>query len=583
MKGRRKLRARIDSSKIQDGMPEVERICSLPLPKNLVDCAREIELLGNRQRQVAQRVLELSGESDRFAVDERKEKGSQIEEVEATSLYQNNTVASEGSVTEAPRSFPTENKQSSEVEPNTGSTSIRRLNTLQITEKIRESVKDRKSEGFDSGMRSPLIIALTKLQEEHQERRTIKEWIWNLARLFRSSDRDKSGTLNSDEYLTMIEILDVSEELKASLGLKFNDIDENQSGLINIKEFLNFFLLLPTFNDELNMHAYSNAPFLNETGLSRLQKWRLYLYNIVEVHNYNAASKILYCSDLMLAIVPTVVFFVQSVRPSYYISWSERNYIWGISTFYAIEYLCGLLTCKSSITFVNNGWHTMDLVSFVFWFIYSTILYPGTLNPMGFVIFRTVRLMKITRVFDLQTIREDLLVYRDTIQLAWTSYEPVAGFMLLSIVFFSLLIYVFERGTFDDESKTWVRDDDEGESPFSNFFDCVWFTAVTMTTVGYGDLSPKSAVGKLIAILAACCGVCNITLLINIIGECFEDVFRDFVTKRAKKIAENKKKFIEAQIYSACKSATRGKVNLQLTAAKGEKITSESLHDTVNE
>lgn len=207
----------------------------------------------------------------------------------------------------------------------------------------------------------------------------------------------------------------------------------------------------------------------------------------------------------------------------------------------------------------------IDLVSFAFWMIYNTVLNPGSLNPIGFVIFRTLRIMKITTVFNLQTLEEDLDVYKDTIGLAYTSYETVAGFMLSIIVFCSLLIYVFERGIFDEDAKMWVRDEDEGESPFSNFYNCVYFTAVTMTTVGYGDLSPKSVVGKLIALIAACCGVCNLTLLINIIGECFEEVFREFVIRRSMKIAEHKRKFINRVIHSASKKATRGKVNLQMS------------------
>jgi len=448
-----------------------------------------------------------------------------------------------------------------------------------ITDRFGAVLRERKSVGFENGMRSPLILALRQLQEEHQERKMIKKWIWNLANLFRSFDKDKSGALDSDEYLKMVESLDVSEEYKDSLSLKFNDVDDNNSGRINIKEFLNYFLILPTFNDELNLHAHNNAPFLNERGLSRFQKWRLYVYNMVEVHNYNAVSKMLYCADLMLAIVPTAVFFAQSVRPSHHIKWSERGYLWVISTFYMIEYLCGLLTCKSLFMFVNNCWHMMDLVSFACWFIYNTLLNPGTLNPMGFVLFRTIRIMKITHVFKLQTLQEDLAVWQDTIQLAYTSYETVAMCMLYIIVFFSLLIYVFERGTFDEDSKTWVRDEDEGESPFSNFYNCVYFTAVTITTVGYGDLSPKSAVGKLIALLAACCGVCNITLMINIIGECFEEIYREFVVGRAKKIAEDKKKFIQVNIHSASKKANRRKVKLQIPSLNERSGNFESLSE----
>jgi len=581
----RRNRRRIDALKVEDVVLEVERICNLPLPKNVADCAREIELLSSRQRDLGKRLLELSEESGRFSLAERKESSSSIEKVEGTSfettytsLHIDNTLRNEDGPIEISPIGPQKNiKRGNKSQQR----NISHLNTVHISERFTNILRERKSERLENGMTSPLILALKKLQEEHLERKTIKKWILNLARLFRSTDRDKNGTIDSDEYVKMVESLRVGEELKASLCLKFDEIDDNHSGRINAREFLNYFLMLPTFNDELNLHANSNAPFLYEKGLSRSQKWRLYLYNMVEHPNYNAVSKLLFCSDLILAIVPTLVFFVQSVRPSCYINWSERYYMWLISTFYAIEYLCGLLTCKSSFRFVNNCWHMIDLVSFAFWMIYNTVLNPGSLNPMGFVIFRTLRIMKITTVFNLQSLKEDLDVYKDTIQLAYTSYETVAGFMLWIIVFCSLLIYVFERGIFNEDTKIWVRDEGEGESPFSNFYNCVYFTAVTMTTVGYGDLSPKSEVGKLIALVSACCGVCNLTLLINIIGECFEEVFREFVVRRRTKIAEHKRKFINRLIHSATKKATRGKVNLQMSSyhdARNKEISFQNLN-----
>jgi len=134
-----------------------------------------------------------------------------------------------------------------------------------------------------------------------------------------------------------------------------------------------------------------------------------------------------------------------------------------------------------------------------------------------------------------------------------------------------------------------VRDEDEGESPFSNIYNCIWFTAVTMTTVGYGDFFPKSEVGKLVALISACCGICNITLLINIIGQCFEEVFREFVVKRSRKIEEDRLEYIRKHVNRASKSATRGKKEEQMTdvvqlgnyTELRMKVSSESLNDEI--
>merc|ERR1711920_743290 len=117
--------------------------------------------------------------------------------------------------------------------------------------------------------------------------------------------------------------------------------------------------------------------------------------------------------------------------------------------------------------------------------------------------------------------------------------------LTFSILFFSLLVYAFERGEWDVEEKMWVRDSEGVESPFSDIYSCIYFTVVTMTTLGYGDISPKSSAGRIISMITVLVGLCNITFLINIVGGCFEEVFRDFVLKRSLKMEQEHSKYIK--------------------------------------
>merc|ERR1719233_1491874 len=72
-----------------------------------------------------------------------------------------------------------------------------------------------------------------------------------------------------------------------------------------------------------------------------------------------------------------------------------------------------------------------------------------------------------------------------------------------------------------------------------------------MTTLGYGDMYPISYVGKIISIITVFVGLCNITFLINIVGDCFEEVFRGFILKRSKKMEEERSKHLEACVHEA--------------------------------
>jgi hypothetical protein len=208
--------------------------------------------------------------------------------------------------------------------------------------------------------------------------------------------------------------------------------------------------------------------------------------------------------------------------------------------------------CKHKTKFVFDVIHTFELVSFLFWIYYNTVGKSGTLDPMGFVVFRLIRFIDLYKVFKLEVLEEDIEIYVNVLKLAYTSSGAVLVLLVFTIFFFSLLMYVFERGLYNEEWKMWVRDatDPPEESPFADMSSCVYFVLVTMTTLGYGDMSPTSYVGRMVAMITVFVGLCNITFLINIVGDCFEEVFREYVLKKSKKIQETHKKYLTDIIQS---------------------------------
>ena len=61
------------------------------------------------------------------------------------------------------------------------------------------------------------------------------------------------------------------------------------------------------------------------------------------------------------------------------------------------------------------------------------------------------------------------------------------------------------------------------QEQFGSIPRCLWWSAITVTTVGYGDTYPITALGKLIAALTAVCGVAVIAIPIGIVSAGFTE------------------------------------------------------------
>ena len=80
--------------------------------------------------------------------------------------------------------------------------------------------------------------------------------------------------------------------------------------------------------------------------------------------------------------------------------------------------------------------------------------------------------------------------------------------LLIPVVMFSSIVYYIE-----------IMMDDQ--SVFSSVPQSFWWCLITMTTVGYGDLTPQTWPGKIIGGACAVCGVLIVALPISVIGSNF--------------------------------------------------------------
>jgi hypothetical protein len=97
-------------------------------------------------------------------------------------------------------------------------------------------------------------------------------------------------------------------------------------------------------------------------------------------------------------------------------------------------------------------------------------------------------------------------------------------FIMLVLVFFATLIYFAERGSWDPNLGGFV-DADGDPSMFDSIPQTAWFALVTMSTVGYGDVVPRSFLGKLLTMPLLMFGLLLIALPSFVLGRNFAIVF----------------------------------------------------------
>lgn len=145
-------------------------------------------------------------------------------------------------------------------------------------------------------------------------------------------------------------------------------------------------------------------------------------------------------------------------------------------------------------------------------------------------VLRLIRLTRITRVFKMSKNFQGLVVLATTFRKSAAALLMLFLFMLIFSILFATLIYTFEGGSYDEHRKQYVREDGSA-SPFESIPVSMWWTIVTMCTVGYGDQYPVTPIGKVIAILTMFCGLIVLSLPITIIGANFNIEYRNLMQR----------------------------------------------------
>ena len=153
------------------------------------------------------------------------------------------------------------------------------------------------------------------------------------------------------------------------------------------------------------------------------------------------------------------------------------------------------------------------------------------------LILRIIRVLLLSRLLSGKIARA-LVMFSSVIRRSTDVLELMLIYLAVGMVVFGPLIFYAEQGSYDDESGLYMRPTVTGDvdgttevTPFTSIPQCFYWVVVTMSTLGYGDLYPTSAGGKVVCSLCVVCGIVMIAMPISIIGTTFT---KEYDEERAK-------------------------------------------------
>lgn len=225
---------------------------------------------------------------------------------------------------------------------------------------------------------------------------------------------------------------------------------------------------------------------------------------------------------------PKEVMFVTTLMPQ----WLENLDLF-INVFFTLDLILRFMFCPNKLKFFKQFLNIVDIVLLLaMWTRYGISHYREEVlvNLYLMIIYSTCYSLSVFRLLRFFRITKQYSSLRILILSVRASGKEL-GLLLITfsivVIFFSNIIYFAE-----------MRE----PTTFPDMVIGLWWTVVTMTTLGYGDIYPKSALGRIVGSCCAMSGLLLFAMPIAIIAGKFSHLYTTNADlEEFKKLSKEKK------------------------------------------
>ena len=184
---------------------------------------------------------------------------------------------------------------------------------------------------------------------------------------------------------------------------------------------------------------------------------------------------------LFFIVISVLVILVESVPEWRAIIGVELHVIeWIFTGIFTLEYITRIIISPKPMKYITSFWGIIDLVSILPTFV---SLLPWVVGYQSLRVVRALRLLRVFRVLKLSRFTSESQALAQSLKASYFKIIVFLFFVVMMMIMAGTLMYVIEGG----------------EHGFDSIPASIYWAIVTVTTVGFGDITPYTDIGKFLA------------------------------------------------------------------------------------